>query len=225
MQHDLLPLLGLALLLGFKHSYDADHVLAVSNILARSSSLRRTGLLSTTWAVGHMITATLLAVLLYTFRELLLEGLLVHLEVLVAVMLVAIGAFGLLWEFNFLHIHEHWHGLRKHRHVHLHWGRHGDHGAMLSIGIVHGMASNDELLVLLVLSLGITSLGGLLMGIAVFSLGVVAGMVLFGLGLSYPLVRWGSRPVRFGVNVAAAVLSLGYGALLLVWLLSPLPLG
>lgn len=202
--------MGIALALGFKHSYDADHLVAVSNILVRSDSLRKTSLMSTSWALGHMLTASVIALVLYTFRELFVSQLLAHLELLVAAMLVLLGVLGLLWEFNALHFHEHKHGPVRHSHLHLHLGKHGSHGAMFSIGIVHGVASNDEILLLFVIALGVTSLSGLLVGIAVFSLGVVAGMVLFGLGLSYPIVRWGHRAVRRAVNLTAAALSFLY---------------
>ena len=88
---------------------------------------------------------------------------------------------------------------------------------MLGIGIVHGLASNDEILVLLIASFGMASLTieGLLVGVGVFSLGVVAGMILFGLGLSYPILRWGDAKVRRVVNVATALLSIAYGTYLL----------
>jgi hypothetical protein len=85
---------------------------------------------------------------------------------------------------------------------------------MFSIGIVHGLASNDELLVLFVVALGVTALSGILLGVAVFSLGVVAGMILFAVSLNYPILRWGQGPVRRVVNVAVAVLSIAYAVLL-----------
>src|SRR6058998_2570832 len=55
----------LALALGFKHSYDADHLVAVSNLIARSPSLRKTMTMSLVWAVGHMLTASIITVALY----------------------------------------------------------------------------------------------------------------------------------------------------------------
>lgn len=85
---------------------------------------------------------------------------------------------------------------------------------MFSIGIVHGIASNDELLYLLLISLSAATLGGLLLGVAVFSVGVVSGMMLFSVSLNYPIVRWGSRPVRRVVNTVVAILSIAYAALL-----------
>jgi nickel/cobalt exporter len=208
----------LALALGFKHSYDADHLVAVSNLIARSKSLRKASLMSASWAVGHMVTAAVVTVLLFTVGRSLFGEFLANLEILIAVMLVLIGVLGLFWEFNLLHIHEHFHGLAKHTHLHSwlhgHLASHGDHKTMFSIGIVHGLASNDELLYLLVVALSVATLGGLLLGVAVFSVGVVAGMILFSVGLNYPILRWGSDRVRRVVNTAVALLSIAYAGLL-----------
>src|SRR5436190_1859640 len=139
----------LALVLGFKHSYDADHLVAVSNLITRSGSVRKTSLMSVAWAAGHMVTAAIITVLLYTFRQTLLTEFLAHLDLLVAVMV-----------------------------------------------------------------LGVATLGGILVGVAVFSLGVVAGMIVFAVSLNYPMLRWGQGPVRRVVNTAVAVLSILYAALL-----------
>ncbi|MFQ5552818.1 MAG: sulfite exporter TauE/SafE family protein [Thermoplasmata archaeon] len=225
MGYEFLFLLGLAIALGFKHAYDPDHVVAVSNVIARSNGLKKTSLLSVSWALGHMVTAATVAILLFAFREVFLTELLAVLEILVVVMLVVIGVLALLWEFNILHVHEHWHGLFKHRHLHTHAGKHGGHGTMFSIGVVHGVASNDELLLLLVVALGVTSLGGLLVSVTAFTVGVVVGMILFGVAVSYPLLRWRKEKIRRTVTVVAAVLSLTYAALLLLgWgLPNPIP--
>jgi nickel/cobalt transporter (NicO) family protein len=209
----------LALALGFKHSYDADHLVAVSNLLTRSKDLRKTARMSVSWAAGHMVTATVITILLYEFRQTLLQGFLSNFDLLVAVMLLVIGVLGLLVEFGFLHRHAHEHateeqGVASHSHLHLHLGRPSEHRTMFGIGIVHGLASNDELLILFVASLGVTSLLGLLGGVGVFSLGVVAGMILFGLGVSFPMLRWGHVRVRRVVNVVAAVLSIAYAVYL-----------
>ncbi|MFQ5919440.1 MAG: hypothetical protein ACE5I4_05270 [Thermoplasmata archaeon] len=216
MGYEFLFLLGLAIALGFKHAYDPDHLVAVSNVIARSKGLKKTSLLSVSWALGHMVTAATLAVILFAFREFFLAEMFAVLEFLVVGMLIVIGVLALLWEFNVLHVHEHWHGLFKHRHLHTHAGKHSAHGTMFSIGVVHGVASNDELLLLLIVALGVTSLGGLLVSVTAFTVGVVVGMILFGVGVSYPLLRWRKEKVRRAVTVAAAVLSLAYAVLLLL---------
>ena len=218
MAYEFIAFMVLALALGFKHSYDADHLVAVSNLITRSGSIRKTSLMSMSWAAGHMVTAAIITVLLYTFRQAILADVLGHLDLLVAIMLLFIGVVGLLWEFNLFHVHEHWHGLVQHRHFHTwlhgHLTKHGEHKTMFSIGIVHGLASNDELLVLFVVALGVATLSGILLGVAVFSLGVVAGMIVFAVSLNYPMLRWGRGPVRRVVNVVVAVLSIAYAILL-----------
>src|SRR5947208_4329577 len=139
----------LALALGFKHSYDADHLVAVSNLITRSGSIRKTSLISVSWAAGHMVTAALITVLLYAFRQTILFDVLAHLDVLVAVMLLLIGVIGLLWEFNVLHVHEHWHALVQHRHFHIllhgHLTKPGEHKTMFSTGMVVERPATSEL--------------------------------------------------------------------------------
>src|SRR3989337_3074439 len=153
---DVLLFAVLALALGFKHSYDADHLVAVSNLLTRSKSLRKTSLMSVSWAAGHMITASVITVILFVFRETLRSAFLAHVEFLVAVMLVVIGVLGLLIEFGWFHRHAHEGTEHAHAHLHL-FPRFGERRAMFSIGVVHGLASNDELLVLFLASLSVTS--------------------------------------------------------------------
>lgn len=217
---EILLFLGLAIALGFKHSYDADHLVAVSNLLTRSKSLRRTVAMSGSWALGHMLTASGVTVLLFVFREAFLARFLGVFELVVAAMLIGIGLASLAWEFRvfhrlgLLHEHPHEHLTGEHAHPHFHLRRFGEHGAMFGIGIVHGLASNDELLVLLVAALSVATLQALLLGVAVFSLGVILGMVLFGVGLSYPIMRWGDVTVRRVTTVLTATLSIAYGLLL-----------
>src|SRR6266567_3875305 len=156
----------LALALGFKHSYDADHLVCRLLLEKQRKSLRKTTLMSVSWAAGHIITATIVTVLLYEFRATVLQGVLANLELAIAVMRVVIGVVGLLVEFGLIHRHGHRHESEEHTHVHLPLHEDPQHRTMFGIGIVHGLASNDELLILFVASLSVTSLVGLLGGSA-----------------------------------------------------------
>lgn len=211
----------LAIALGFKHSYDADHLVAVSNLIARSPGIRTTAAMSVSWAAGHMITASIITVILFLSREAFLRDVLRPLEAAVAVMLIVLGVLSLAWEFGILpklahvHLHRHRGETPEHEHAHVHVLRR-EHGAMFGIGIVHGLASNDELLILFVSALSVTSLAGLLVGVAVFSAGVVIGMVSFGLALTYPMKKWDAKGVRRAVALIAGALSIVYGILILV---------
>ena len=240
---EVLPLFfGLALLLGFKHSYDADHLVVVSNLIVRSPSNRSTARLSSSWAAGHMITASIITIALYLSSQTVLRAILDNLQISIVIMLIVIGVFGILAETRYYHEHIHRHLFREHSHTHSHASlrstiqrlipgsqlarenneRDDDHAlveprrTMFGIGIVHGLASNDELLILFTVSLSVTSLVGLLLGVGVFSLGVVLGMIVYGIGITYPMVKFGKGKVRRFVNVGVAVLSIMYALLLLV---------
>ncbi len=213
---DYLPFAGLALLLGFKHSYDADHIIAVANFLRKADTLKSAVKISVSWALGHMVTAAIVTTILYVFRESLLTAFLTNFEKVVGVMLVVLGFFSLKDLFG-LHSHTHEHEGTRHEHPHRHARdfKGHIHKHMFGIGIVHGLASNDELMILFTASLGLATLSGILFGVAVFSLGVVLGMVVFALIFSYPLLRAKSDAIYKSVTVITGITSVAYGALML----------
>ena len=223
----LFPLLALAL--GFKHAYDADHLVAVSNFLTRSKGITETSRMTVSWAIGHMATAAILTVVLFTLATQVesITGFLAQLELAVAVMLIAIGAVGILFGVPIPHEHMHQHGEKTHSHFHLH--RSGGigllarkthfHHPLFGVGIIHGLASNDELIAIFVAGLGIGSLELLLGGVAVFTIGVVIGMTLFGVAVSYPMFKYGMRKVRLAVNIIAGSLSIAYGVMIIAGLM------
>ncbi|MHA2501580.1 MAG: hypothetical protein ACXAE3_01725 [Candidatus Kariarchaeaceae archaeon] len=102
-----------ALILGIKHSMDADHVVAISSILLRAPTLKTTITLSVSWAFGHMLTASIITFILFGFKDLLLDRLLANFEALVGIMLIVIALLTLAWEFDLITWGKHTHG-----HVH-----------------------------------------------------------------------------------------------------------
>jgi len=145
-------------------------------------------------------------------------------ELIVAVMLIVIGVVGIFLEIPIVHEHYH-HHVRGALHSHLHVHRFGGlgsfarrthlHQPLLGVGILQGLASNDELIALFIVGLGVGSLDVLLGGVAIFTLGVVLGMLLLGIVVTYPILKYGARRVQLVVNVAAGSLSILYGLLLL----------
>lgn len=201
----------LALLLGLKHSMDADHIAAVATYATRSPSSRGALALGAHWALGHILTAAALTLLLFHFKDLALpwlgEG-----DLLVGGLLILLGAFALR-DIRPGHVHRHAHGGRLHAHRHVHGDGHA-HRHLLGIGILHGLASNDELLILLTLTVGLASLEGVLAGLAFFSAGVLAGMAAFAALLSVPAVRGGWK-VRTALVAVSGAASIGYGLAIL----------
>jgi hypothetical protein len=221
--------LMLAFTLGIKHAYDADHLVAVSNFLTRAKGIRETIRMTISWAMGHMLTASILTITIFFFatQSALITSILSQFEILVAIMLIFIGTLGILFEVPIVHKHYHRH-LDGKIHLHIHKHRFGGlggftkkthlHHPLLGIGIIHGIASNDELFVLFVLGLGVGSLNLLLGGVAIFTIGVFLGMILFGILISLPLLKYGVKKVQFAVNLTSGSLSILYGCLILIGL-------
>jgi len=211
--------MALALALGFKHSYDSDHLIAVSNILRKADSLKSSARAGLSWALGHMLTATIVTTALFIFKESFLGNVLPHFEKIAGLMLIALGILSLRDFFSF-HSHTHSHGSVVHSHPHIHIKKHQakehSHIHMFGIGIVHGFAGNDELLMLFAASLAFTSLAGLIAALGFFSLGVVLGMVLFAIIFSYPMVKLQSDNIYKLVSLGTGSIGMVYGALMLL---------
>ena len=116
---DYISFAGLALLLGFKHSYDPDHIIVVANFLRKVDTLKSAVRVSVRWAVGHMITAAIVTTLLYAFRESVIHTFLANFEKVAGVVLIALGLFSLK-DFFSLHSHPHKHEETEHSHPHTH---------------------------------------------------------------------------------------------------------
>jgi len=211
-----MQLIALSFLLGIKHSFDADHLIAVSNYLTKSNSLKHSFRISLYWAAGHMLTASVITILLYSIREEFLKSYLSYFEIIVAIMLLVIGLYSVLDI-----------SVRKYlgkSHDHRYSGDHDNssirhhHKYLFGIGVIHGLASNDELLLLLTLSLGITTLWGMLAGVAVFSIGVIVGMCIFscvGTAALFKLSRNNWIVTRSMIIYMAGFSSIFYGLYLL----------
>ena len=215
---ELISFMFFALVLGFKHSYDSDHLIAVSNILRKVDSIKSSIKVGFIWAIGHMLTATIITITLFIFKKSFLNSVLPQFEKIVGIMLITLGILSLMDFFGF-HSHRHSHGNIIHSHPHLHLKKYHDknhsHIHMFGIGIIHGLASNDELLLLFTASLAVTSLGGLLIGLSIFSMGVVFGMILFTIIFSYPLIKMNSERIYKIISLGTGSIGILYGTLML----------
>lgn len=210
-----LPLIVIAVILGIKHSYDADHLLAVSNFLRKAKTRALALEISMSWAIGHMLAAALITIILFYSGGYLLKSISVHFEKIVGLMLIMLGLWSIKGVLS-IHSHKHSHGNIVHSHPHLHSKTEGhEHRHMFGIGIIHGLASNDELLMLFTVSLGISTLGGILLSVGAFSVGVVIGMVAFALAFSYPLIKGRSEKVYNAISLLTGASGAIYGALML----------
>lgn len=211
-----------ALFLGLKHSFDADHLIAVSNFLTPLKSLKSAFNAAFSWAMGHMLTAALITFLLFYFRETILSNFLKKFELIAAVMLVVLGILSLMRS-RILHSHGHGHENLEHNHVHMHLANssshldlHERHSHLFGIGIIHGLASNDELLLLLVVSMGLTGLAEMIFGVGVFSIGVMIGMISYSAFFTLPLIKANSEKIRQIASILVGMSSIFYGITMLL---------
>lgn len=218
-----IPVLGVGLAFGLKHALDADHLAAVSTILGESHGLWRSSLVGAVWGLGHTLALLAVGVAVVLFQVRISEGTAQGLELLVACMLIWLGA-GALWKIvrgGQLHLHAHAHGPFRHVHPHAHLGgreqAHTHHGLQpglrsLVVGMVHGLAGSAALMLLVLTTIPSPTLGFLY--ITVFGLGSIGGMVMMSLLVSLPLKltaeRWGRAHAT--LRAAASLLSLGIGS-------------
>jgi high-affinity nickel-transport protein len=200
---DALGAAALGLLLGLRHAADADHVAAVTTIVAREPALRRAAAVGAWWGVGHSVTLLVAGGALVVFRLTVPPRLGLAFEFAVALMLVLLGAANLR-------------GARAE-------ARAGAAAAAaparrgaaswrpLAIGTVHGLAGSAA--VALLAAAGIRDTGRALAYLLVFGLGTVAGMTAVTALVAAPVALAGARARRAGrgLRVAAGVGSVGVG--------------
>ncbi len=87
--------MGLGLVLGMRHSTDADHVVALSTIVTRQRSIAHAALIGCLWGLGHTITVFLVGCLIILFHVQIPIRLGLLMEFSVAVMLVLLGILNL----------------------------------------------------------------------------------------------------------------------------------
>lgn len=220
-----LTILSLGFLLGLRHSLDADHIAAVSTVLARHPTVRASGSVGFFWGVGHTLVLLLVGAAVLALDITIPEELARWFECGVGLMLVGLGfslAIRLVHERWHLHAHEH--GGERHLHFHSHQAG-GDHVHShwlrrsmqpLLIGMAHGLAGSAALM-LVVLS-AVSTLGQGLAYILVFGAGSILGMVLLGVVISLPLVYSLSsgRRAFLAVQGLASLGSIGLGMIMLV---------
>jgi hypothetical protein len=206
------------LLMGLRHSLEADHVAAISTLTADTKKLRHAPVLGALWGLGHTgaLFAAGLVVLLLSVRipEQVSAGLefgvVVMLVFLAATTLTGFRAGRLLRRRGHSHVHAHpEHGI-MHSHEHRHGAEHRHSHRPLIIGVVHGLAGSGALMVLLLSQIQSVPVG--LAYIAVFGAGSVASMAGASTLIGLPFSKAKSRRLALALKYAAGIAALCIGA-------------
>jgi len=86
---------GLGLILGMRHSTDADHVVAISTIVSKQRSIRNAAFIGSIWGLGHTITIFIVGALIILFGVEIPPRIGLSMEFCVAIMLVVLGILNL----------------------------------------------------------------------------------------------------------------------------------
>lgn len=209
-------ILGLGLLLGIKHALDADHVVAVSTVVAENRKLWRSSLIGAFWGLGHTLTLLLVGIVILIFKLAIPERLALGFEFAVGVMLVVLGllvARRVVRDRWHIHIHEHNGQTHLHGHSHKETTEH-NHAHLpyksLFVGMVHGLAGSAALMLLVLAA--IKSVWQGILYILVFGVGSIGGMILITTAVSLPFL-WATRlqGAHRAIATLAGLVSVGLG--------------
>ncbi|MFB6161443.1 MAG: high-affinity nickel-transporter protein [Haloferacaceae archaeon] len=198
-------------LLGVRHAVEPDHLAAVATLV--DDEAERPGLVGTSWGVGHSLPVVAIGLVLVALGVRVPEPLFGAFELLVGLVLVALGGVTLL---DVVGVERHAHDEGGHGHRHLRLGdalvgvshRHGRGGGFL-VGVLHGVAGSGVLVVAMASAAPTVGAAVAFLGaFAVLSTGTMGVVAhLWGVALSA-----GLAPVLRG---AAGAGSVALGALLL----------
>ncbi len=193
---DLLPVLLLGLVLGMRHATDADHVVAITTIVTRHRSLRRAALVGAVWGAGHTVTVFVAGGAIILLRLAIPPRVGLALELLVAIMLITLGALSLR-------------------------PRETGAGAApvpmsrpLLVGVVHGLAGSAGVALLVVAAVPQPAWAAAYL--LVFGAGTVTGMMAITSAIAAPVALAAERATRWNVLMrkAAGVASIAFGVFL-----------
>jgi cytochrome c biogenesis protein CcdA len=215
-QLPLLLLLLYALYEGILHAFEADHVLAITNIVSRRNKIFPAIKDGIFWGLGHTSTIFLIGVVMILFKVHIPEDSFSYFEAAVGLMLILVASYRLYIFFReeeiIIHRHHREHkGENKHLHTHLHLKGKNLHKTSYGIGIVHGLAGSGALVVLIMTQ--IQSVMNSLLYLVIFGLGSIIGMSLvagvFSVPFSKKLVQ--SKRLKATLVIISSLLCFVYG--------------
>jgi ABC-type nickel/cobalt efflux system permease component RcnA len=223
---------GLGLILGMRHSTDADHVVAISTIVSRQRSIRNAAFIGSVWGLGHTITIFIVGALIILCGVEIPPRVGLSMEFSVALMLILLGVLNLTGAMqkmtNFFTPAisvgsrtpagtKPWNDkTEKKGWLDRSVGRVGAYQFLrpLVIGLVHGLAGSAAV-ALLVLSTIHNPVWATIY-LLIFGAGTMIGMMCMTAAIAVPLSLGGNRFAKLGqyLGTASGMVSLCFGSFL-----------
>jgi high-affinity nickel-transport protein len=216
-----LPLVAMvAVVLGFRHATDPDHLAAVSTLIAGSRERITTAAarLGVMWGLGHATTLFAFGLPIVLFKAYLPDAVQQGAETAVGLVIVALAAWLLVrWRRGLFHMHLHAHDGGLHAHGHGHGGDRHAHRASrartplqaFAIGLVHGMGGSAGVGVLLLATIDDHVVAAA--ALALFALCTAVSMAALSTGLGLALGRGPVRAIFPRLAPVLALASLSFG--------------
>jgi high-affinity nickel-transport protein len=217
---DLLASSSVGSLFGMRHAFEPDHLAAVSTLTSHERSGWRAAWLGACWGLGHTLSLVIVGGALLALRTEMPERLAIGFELIVAVMLVALGTRAIVYAVRAdLGVPvTHHHGPQAHTHAglvaHVHVGAWTFARRPLLIGAIHGLAGSGALTALVLTTLPSTA--ARLAYMALFGIGSTLGMAMLTGMLGVQLARLSarhtlSRRISLLVGSTSALLGIAWG--------------
>ena len=187
------------LLLGCLHALEADHIVTVSNLVLNKGSLKKTMHLAVQWGLGHSLTLIMLAVLVFSLDSAFVALMSSSAEQMVGIVMIFLGLVVFFQEFK-----------QDSRFKKLGY-KHAEFSGrqIFGVGVLHGIAGSASIFLLIPVALT-KSIFGVLSYVALFCLGMILTMGLYGLFLqNISLNKKGYLPkVRFIVAIFSVAIGI-----------------
>lgn len=192
------PLL-FAAVVGFGHAFEADHLVAVSNIVTKRDKLILAIKDGIFWGLGHTSTIFLIGLLIIVGSVNFPEGYFGYFEAVVGLMLVLLGVYR-LWQY-FKNKHQFDQLIDPKDNHHLAYG----------VGLVHGLAGSGAMILLVMTEIK-DSFDSILY-LLIFGVGSIVGMLvaagIFSLPFSKKVTT--NNAIQLALIVISSMLCIGYG--------------
>jgi cytochrome c biogenesis protein CcdA len=195
------PLL-FAAVVGFGHAFEADHLVAVGNIVTKRNKLNLAIKDGIYWGLGHTSTIFIIGAIIILGKATFLNGYFKYFEAIVGLMLIVLGLFRFVQFFNKKNSEI----MDSKNHHHLAYG----------VGLVHGLAGSGAM-ILLVMS-EIQSSFNSMVYLLIFGIGSVIGMLvaagIFCLPFSKKITA--NEKLQLGLIILSSLLCVGYGGYIII---------